>query len=118
MPVRLEEILASDVSFLPIVAAYVKKLGIVDEVNRLCPTNSEVKSGQVVLSLILDTISRRSPLYRLEQGFVHEDMELLFGQDIPPCKLDDDLLGRTLDALFEVGTGLILTAVSISAVRS
>jgi len=117
MPVWPVEIRASDVSFLPIVAAYVKRLGIVDEVNRLCPTNSEVKSGQVVLALILDTISGRSPLYRLEQSFVHQDMELLFGQDIPPCKLNDDLVGRTMDTLFEVGTGLILTAVSISAVK-
>jgi hypothetical protein len=37
MTIRPEEIRAGDVSFLPIVAAYVKKLGIVDEVNRLCP---------------------------------------------------------------------------------
>jgi len=61
-----DEIRASDVSLLPIVASYVKRLGIVDEVNRLCPTKSGVQAGQVVLALILNTISGRSPFYKLE----------------------------------------------------
>jgi transposase len=117
MAIRPEEIRASDVSFLPIVAAYVKKLGIVDEVNRLCPTMSDVSAGQVVLALILDTLSGRSPLYKLEQSFVHQDMELLFGEDISPSKLNDDAVGRTMDALFDTGTGLILTAVVLTAVK-
>ena len=57
-----EEIRANDVSFLPIVASYVKRLGNVDEVNRLCPTNRGVQSGWVLLALILDTISGRPPI--------------------------------------------------------
>ena len=90
MTFRPEEIRAGDVSFLPIVAAYVNKLGIVDEVNRLCPTMSDLSAGQVVKALILDTLSGRSPLYKIEQSFVHQDMELLFGEDISPSKFNDD----------------------------
>jgi transposase len=115
--VRPEEIRAGDVSFLPIVAEYVKRLRIVEEVNRLCPTNSAVSAGHVVLALILDTLSGRSPLYKLEQSFLHQDMELLFGEDIPPSKLNDDVVGRSMDALFDVGTGLILSAAVLSAVK-
>jgi transposase len=117
MTVRPEDIQAADVSFLPIVAAYVKRLGIVDEVNRLCPTRSDVSAGQVVLALILDTLSGRSPLYKLERSFIGQDMELLFGEDIPPSKLNDDVVGRTMDALFDAGTGLILTAVVLNGVK-
>ena len=117
MTIRPEDIRAGDVSFLPIVAAYVKKLGIVDEVNRLCPTMSDVSAGQVVMALILDTLSGRSPLYKIEQNFVHQDMELLFGEDISPSKFNDDAVGRSMDALFDAGTGKILTAVVLSAVK-
>ena len=117
MSVQPDEIRASDVSYMPIVAAYVKELGIVEEVNRLCPTKSEVNAGQVVLALILDTLSGRSPLYKLEQSFVHQDMELLFGEYISPSKFNDDAVGRTMDALFEAGTGLILTAAAVNAVK-
>ncbi len=63
-----------------------------------------------MLALILDTISGRSPLYKLEQNFLHQDMELLFGKDIPPSKFSEDLVGRTMDAIFEAGTGLFLEA--------
>ena len=36
MEIGPEGIDASDVSFLPIVATYVRELGVVDEINRLC----------------------------------------------------------------------------------
>ena len=114
---RPEEIRASDVSFLPIVAWYVKRLGIVDVVNRLCPTKRGIPAGDVMLALIMDTITGRSPLYKLEQSFAQQDMELLFGRDIPVDKLNDDLVGRSMDAIYDAGTGLILTAVAVNAVR-
>jgi transposase len=117
MTFRPEEIRAGDVSFLPIIAAYVNKLGIVDEVNRLCPTMSDLSAGQVVKALILDTLSGRSPLYRIEQSFIHQDMELLFGEDISPSKFNDDAVGRCMDALFDTGTGMILTAAVLSAFK-
>lgn len=112
MTIRSEDIRARDVSFLPIVAAYVKKLGIVDGVNRLCPTMGDVSAGQAVMALILDTLSGRSPLYKIEQSFVHQDMELLFGVDIPHSKFNDDAVGRTMDALFDTGKGKILRLLS------
>ncbi len=66
----------------------------------MCPTNNGVDSGQVVLPLILYTISGRIHLYKLEQSFLHQDMELLLGKHIPPSKFNGDLVGRTMDAIF------------------
>ncbi len=114
---RPEEIRASDVSFLPIVAWYVKRLGIMEVVNRLCPTNRGISAGEVMLALFMDTIAGRSPLYKLDESFSQQDMELLFGRDIPVEKLNDDLVGRTMDAIYDAGTGLILTAAAVNAVR-
>ncbi len=78
---------------------------------------SDLSAGQVVKALILDRLSGRSPLYKIEQSFVHQDMELLFGEDISPSKFNDDVVGRCMDALFETGTGMILTAVVLSAFK-
>ena len=55
---RTEGIRASDVSFLPIVAWYVKRLGIVDVVHRLCPTKRGIPAGDVMLVLIMDLTFR------------------------------------------------------------
>jgi len=112
-----EEIRACDVGFLPIIAAYVKRLGIVEVVNRRCPSSSDVNVGQMVLALILDTLSGRRPLYRLQGRFERMDTELLFGEHVDPSKFNDDAAGRTLDALYDSGTGLIFTAVAVSMLK-
>lgn len=72
-----EPVLACDVRFLPIVSAYARSLGLVEEVDRLCGSKRGVSDGQVVLALVLDALSGRSPLFRLPQAFAKLDTELL-----------------------------------------
>ncbi|MFC1834792.1 DUF4277 domain-containing protein [Thermodesulfobacteriota bacterium] len=86
MDVPLKNLSGCDVSFLPIVAAFVKQIGIGQEVNRLCGGQSDVSPGLVVEAMVLVTLSGRSPLYRLEDSFAGMDLELLLGEDIPPSK--------------------------------
>jgi transposase len=117
MDVESLNLQASDVRFLPIVSAFVKKIGVVDEINRLCPSEKDVSPGHVMMALILDTLSGRSPLYRLERSFKGMDLELLLGVDVPSSKLNDDAVGRVLDRVWEAGTGKVLTAVALRAVR-
>jgi len=107
----------SDVRFLPIVSAYAAKLGIVEEIDKRIPSRSDVSAGRMVLALILDALSGRSPLFRLEHFFADKDVELLIGKDIPASKFNDDAVGRVLDRLCDYGTNHILTAVALNAVR-
>jgi transposase len=112
-----EPIRACDVRFLPIISAYARNLGMVEEVDRLCGSKRGVSDGQVVLALILDALSGRSPLFRLPQAFAKLDTELLLGEAISPEKLNDDAVGRALDRIFEVGTSKVLSAVAMRAVK-
>lgn len=112
-----ESIRACDVRFLPIISAYARTLGVVEEVDRLCGAKRGVSDGQVVLALILDALSGRSPLFRLPQAFAKLDTELLLGEAISADKLNDDAVGRALDRIFEVGTGKVLSAVALRAVK-
>ena len=117
MDIKSLNLQPSDVRFLPIVSAFVKKIGVVEEINRLCPSEKDVSPGHVVMALILDTLSGRSPLYRLESSFKDMDLELLLGVDIKPSKLNDDAVGRVLDQVWEAGTGKLLTAVALKAAK-
>lgn len=112
-----EAIHACDVRFLPVISAYARTLGVVEEVDRLCCSKRGVSDGQIVLALVLDALSGRSPLFRLPQAFAKLDTELLLGEAISPDKLNDDAVGRALDRLFEVGTGKVLSAVALRAVK-
>ena len=48
-------------------SAYADQLGLVSLINHYVPTEMDVDAGTVVLGLVLDTLSGRSPLYRLEE---------------------------------------------------
>jgi transposase len=109
------EIEAYQVHHLAIVQAYADKIGLVEVVNQLVPTEMEVDPGTVVLGLVLDTLSGRSPLYRLEEFFAHQDTELLLGRALPPQVFNDDNVGRVLDRLYATGTLKIFTACVVRA---
>ena len=110
-------ITAAQVDHLPIIAHYLRSLGLVEIINRLVPVEMEVEPGIIVLGLVLDTLSGRSPLYHLEKTFEDYDRELLFGKEIPPEYFNDDNVGRVLDRLFEVGTQKIFSALSVRALQ-
>jgi transposase len=97
------------------VAAYCRKLGLREVVDRLVPTQMELSPGMVVQAMVLDTLSGRSPLYRLE-GFLEEkDAELLLGEDVPPEAFNDTNLARSLDAIFNAGTSKIIAELGVIA---
>src|ERR1044072_9070921 len=93
------EIEVYPVQHLPIIKAYADQLGLVSLINHYVPTEMDVDAGTVVLGLALDTLSGRSPLYRLEDFFAHQDTELLLGKALPPQAFTDDTVGRVLDRL-------------------
>jgi transposase len=112
-----ESIRASDMRYLPIVSAYARTLGVVEEIDRLCSHERGISPGRVVLALMVDALSGRTPLFRLPQAFAKVDTELLLGEAIPPEKLNDDAVGRVLDRLYEVGASKVLAAVALRAVK-
>jgi transposase len=111
----LPTIEAYPVQHLPIVKAYADKIGVVEVINQLVPTEMGIDPGTIVLGMILDTLSGRSPLYRLEEFFAHQDTALLLGQAIAPDAFNDDTVGRVLERLYNVGTMKIFTACAVRA---
>ena len=103
------------VHHLPILKAYADQLGLVSLINHYVPTAMGVDAGTVVLAMVLDTLSGRSPLYRLEEFFAQQDTALLFGKAVPPQALNDDTAGRVLDRLYDFGTMRLFTACAVRA---
>src|SRR5215471_19343935 len=109
------EIAVYPVQHLPIIKAYADQLGLVSLINHYVPTEMEVDAGTVVLGLVLDTLSGRSPLYRLEEFFAQQDTALLLGKAVPPHAFSDDTVGRVLDRLYDFGTMRLFTACAVRA---
>jgi transposase len=105
------------VQHLPIVKAYADKIGLVETINQLVPTEMAIDPGTIVLGMILDTLSGRSPLYRLEEFFTHQDTALLLGKAVSPEVFQDDTVGRVLERLYDTGTMKVFTACAVRADR-
>jgi transposase len=115
MGLVLPPIEAYQVRHLPLVKAYADKIGLVEVINQVVPTEMKVDPGTIVLGMILDTLSGRSPLYRLEEFFTHQDTALLLGKAVAPEVFNDDTVGRILERLYDVGTMKIFTACAVRA---
>jgi hypothetical protein len=61
--------------------------------------------------MVLDTLSGRTPLYRLEEFFFEKDIELLIGTDVEPSRFSDHNLARVLDKIYETGTQKVFSGV-------
>jgi transposase len=117
MGLVLPPIAAYQVQHLPLVKAYADKIGLVEAINALVPTEMAIDPGTIVLGMILDTLSGRSPLYRLEEFFTHQDTALLLGKAVAPEAFQDDTVGRVLERLYATGTMKVFTASAVRADR-
>ena len=108
---------AQQVDHLLIMKSFADDLELAATVNRLAPTQMEVKPGTIVLGLVLDTLSRRSPLYRLVEFFEGRDTEVLLGERVPASVFTDDTVGRVLDLLFETGTQRVFSELAMKALQ-
>ncbi|MFO7861344.1 MAG: IS1634 family transposase, partial [Desulfosalsimonas sp.] len=95
------------VGHLPIVKHYADKLNLVETINAIVDSEMEIAPGTAVLAMVLDSLSGRTPLYRLKHFFEDKDTELLLGTETDPVRFCDHTIGRVLDKLFETGTKFV-----------
>lgn len=107
----------TEVGHLPIVKQFAKQINLVDTINTMVKSQMQLPPGQAVLAMVLDTLSGRTPLYRLKEFFQEKDTELMLGSQIDPELFCDHNLGRVLDKIFDTGTQAIFSQLSQNAVK-
>jgi transposase len=106
----------SDVKYLPIIKHFAKKINLVDTIDTMVKSQMELSPGIAVLAMVLDTLSGRTPLYRLEEFFFEKDTELMLGRNIEPERFSDYNLGRVLDKIHQTGTQKVFSSIAQNAV--
>ena len=84
--IERQKIAAYVVGHLPIIKSYAVKIGLVDIINELIPSKMDVDPGTIFLGMVMDTLSGRTPLYRLDEFFKDQDTELLLGKRVNPVE--------------------------------
>ncbi len=60
----------------------------------------------------------RKPLYKVQEFYEEQDVELLFGEGITASDFNDDALGRALDVLHDADIETLYTALAMSTIQS
>ncbi|NOQ23069.1 MAG: IS1634 family transposase [Candidatus Aegiribacteria sp.] len=103
------------VDHLPIAAQFCRRIGLIGTVNRAVPSEMEVDVGTVVQAMVLDTLSGRSPIYKLQEFIESHDTTSLLGREIPAVSFNDTTVGRAMDAIFNAGSKKIFSQVAVKA---
>jgi len=117
IPQGYRDIESYDVRHGPVISSFCDKIGLPTIVNKALDCNMEIDCGKVVKGLILNTLSGRDPLYRVEEYFSHQDTELLLGKGMDSSAFTDDNIGRVLDRIYSYGTGKLFSELSLEAVK-
>ena len=84
---------------LPVVASFCQRLDLAGIVDRACPVRevATLTHGQVICALVANRLTSPTPLRRVEDWARTWAVQETFG--IPPEALNDDRVGRALDAI-------------------
>lgn len=112
-----EDLTFSEVGHLPIIKEFAKKIKLVETLDTIVDSEMELSPGIAVSAMVLDTLSGRTPLYRLEEFFREKDAELILGHDVKPELFCDYNVGRVLDKIFDAGTQKVFSQLAQNAVN-
>jgi transposase len=113
-------LIVQNLDHLGIVAGLVDELEIVEQVNQHLGEDAreQISPGLAVKAMILNGLGLVSaPLYLFEKFFVGKATEHLLGEGVLPEHLNDDRLGRVLDALYLAGLSQLFVSICLGAVR-
>ena len=111
-----ENLTFSEVGHLPIIKEFTKKIRLVETLDAMVDSQMDLSPGITVLAMVLDTLSGRTPLYRLEEFFQEKDTELILGHDVKPELFCDYNVGRVLDKIFDTGTQKVFSKIAQNAI--
>jgi transposase len=103
---------------VPVIISLCRTARIAEIVNRMVKwneANARVSPGILIEALVVCIMCGRKPLWKVEQFWAGQDMDLLFKDvDLTPDQLNDDALGRALEKLSEVDMKELLSAASLA----
>lgn len=106
---------------LGLVSGMYDELGIGEVIDQLLLPDGKkqiVSFGQAVKAMVLNGLGfTNRALYLTPHFFQDKPVELLIGKDIEAKHLNDDVLGRTLDAIYAYGPDALYPQLSILAVK-
>ncbi len=99
-----EELIVKNIDHLGLIAGFIDELGLVEEVDRLIPSERKVSIGTMLKALIINSMGfSQHALYITPAFFEQCPVGHLLGSQYVAADFNDDSIGRCLDGLFSYG---------------
>jgi transposase len=107
------EIRSLPVGHLPVIRSCLDQLGVFGVLDGHLPRHplAHASDAECLAVMVLNVLSGRVALWRMDQRFENIDLELLLGEGVRSEWFHDNRLGRALDHIDEVGTDTLLSEV-------
>lgn len=114
---QTEGVQVETLAHLGIVAGLVDKLKLVERIDTRIPISKAhgaiVTHGQSIKAMIINGLGfTQNPIYLSPTFFEGKDVSALIGEGIEAQHLNDDVHGRTMDALYQYGTTSLLAEIA------
>lgn len=114
------EIKSMNIDHLGIISAMCDEIGLVEVINEFVPPDKSMKLsiGSRIKAILINCLGFTGrPFYLSSQFFAKRPVKLLVDENATPELLNDDALGRALDALYENNAELIFTVIAARAIK-
>lgn len=101
-----------------LIAAFCREIGLHDVINRNLTWDEKQwkrSPGFLAEGLIINILTTRTPLYRVEHFYQGMDMAALFGPHASASDFNDDAIGRMLDRLAETNCDRLYSNLALQA---
>ena len=115
------DIATQNLDHLGLVAGMCDEIGLVDFIDKAAGNqakNKHLTFGQAVKCMILNGLGFVGrTLYLYSEYFEDKPVDHLLGTPVAPFQIDDNVLGRTLDKLFELGVTELFTQIALHTIK-
>ena len=93
---------SNQIGAVPIINVFLRRLGLLDLLNEhvISRKNQKLSHAQAIGLFVRNILMEREPLYKLCEWAAAFDPYLVGLSEVEPSALNDDRVGRSLDALF------------------
>jgi transposase len=114
------EIGSKNIDHLGIISGICDKIQLVETIDSIIPKspNMQLSVGKRIKAMIINGLGFTGrPLYIAEDFFNTKPTELLLGENVTADNLNDDSLGRGLDALYEANAEFVFSKIAAKAIE-
>jgi len=106
------------ISALPIINRFIERIELKELLSQYLPSkeNQKLSHADAILLFVRNILIERHPLYKLSEWAAHFDPCLVGLAETKLSALNDDRVGRSLDALFDADRASLLTKIVLKVI--